>query len=146
MANIAAVLKDEIARISRRESRRLVDPLRKQIASQRHEIAELKRQRAELARALAAVTRQAGRAANTEEPVADSSERKARFSAAGLRSLRQRLGLSAADFGRLIGVSGQSVYNWEQEKARPRRAQIEQLARVRVMGKRQIAKALDEQE
>jgi len=57
--------------------------------------------------------------------------------AKGLRSQRARLGLSAADFGKLIGVSAQSIYNWESEKARPRAGQIARVAQLRLMGKRE---------
>ncbi|MGH8516870.1 MAG: helix-turn-helix transcriptional regulator, partial [Panacagrimonas sp.] len=63
-----------------------------------------------------------------------------RFQARGLRSLRSRLGLSAEDFGKLAGVSGQSVYNWEAEKTVPRRSQLQSLARLRGLGKRQVMK------
>jgi len=35
-----------------------------------------------------------------------------RFSPARLAATRKKLGLSAADFGALIGVSGQSIYKW----------------------------------
>ena len=39
-----------------------------------------------------------------------------RFSPPRLAKHRQRLGLSAADFGSLTGVRGQSIYNWEAGK------------------------------
>lgn len=51
--------------------------------------------------------------------------------------MRARLDLSAEDFGRLVGVSSQSVYNWEQEKSRPRPAQVAAIAAVRTIGKRE---------
>ncbi len=59
-------------------------------------------------------------------------------------SLRARLGLSAAEFGRLIGASGQSVYNWETGKAVPRASQRAALAAIRGMGKREAGKRLAE--
>lgn len=69
--------------------------------------------------------------------------RKTRFVAGGLKSLRSRLGLSASDFGRLIGASGQSVYNWEAGKAVPRSSQQAALASIRGLGKREAARRLD---
>ena len=69
------------------------------------------------------------------KPAADGNS-AARFSAKGLKTLRAKLGLSAADFGRLAGVSGQSVYNWEAGKAKPQRAQLAALHPLRSMGKR----------
>jgi DNA-binding XRE family transcriptional regulator len=38
-----------------------------------------------------------------------------RFVAKGFKSLRQRLGFSAAQIGKLLGVSEQSIYNWESK-------------------------------
>ena len=63
--------------------------------------------------------------------------------AKGLRSQRARLGLSAADLGKLIGVSAQSIYNWESDKARPRAAQIARVAQLRVMNKREAQAQLN---
>ena len=45
--------------------------------------------------------------------------------------------LSAADFGKLLGVSAQSIYNWERESAYPRVEQIARLAAIRGIGKRE---------
>jgi transcriptional regulator with XRE-family HTH domain len=52
------------------------------------------------------------------------------------------VGISAASYGQLVGVSGQTIYHWEQGKARPRAAQLEQLAAVRGLGAREIAERL----
>ena len=142
MPNIAALLKEEITRLSRKQTRALVEPLKKHVAAQRSDIAALKREAAELRRQLAAF----GRASQRAAPAAASEEGgpPRRFSAAGVQSLRRRLGLSAEEFGRLLEVSGQSIYNWEQGKVRPRAAQIERLAELRGAGKRQVRALLEE--
>ena len=41
-----------------------------------------------------------------------------RFSAKGLKSKRQTLGISAEQMGLLLGATGQSVYKWEDGRAR----------------------------
>ena len=69
-----------------------------------------------------------------------------RFSARSVKVQRQRLGLSAADYGKLVGVSGLTVYNWEHEKARPRKAQLAGLVAVRGIGKREALTKLAELE
>jgi DNA-binding XRE family transcriptional regulator len=51
--------------------------------------------------------------------------------------------LSASDFGKLLRVSAQSIYNWEAEKARPRPEQIVKLAALRGLGKREVATRLE---
>ena len=142
MPNIAAVLKDEIARIARKETKRQVDPLRRQLTAQRRELAAMKRERDGLQRQL----KQLGKArpAATDGAAESSGAGSGmRFSASGLQALRKRLGVSAGDFGKLVGVSGQSVYNWEHGKARPRAAQLARIAELRGTGKRAAQARLD---
>ena len=124
------MLKTEITRLSRKEIRAQVEPLRKSSSTYRRDIAELKRQVTLLQRQLGALSRVSAK------PQASSAEAPARFVAKGLRSLRARLGVSAADFGKLAGASGQSIYNWENGKAVPRKAQMATLAGLRGFSKK----------
>ena len=66
-----------------------------------------------------------------------------RFRADGLKSHRAKLGLSAKDYGRLVGVAAITVYQWESGKSKPRKAQVAKLAAVRGMGKREAEKRLE---
>lgn len=140
MTSLGSVLKNEITRLARKEVRAQVEPLKKANSSYRREIAELKRQVALLARQATAARKAIAKVpqAKVAEPAA------ARFVAKGLRSLRARLGLSAADFGKLAGVSGQSIYNWERGKAVPRKSQLTVLAGLRALGKREAQARLAE--
>jgi DNA-binding XRE family transcriptional regulator len=135
MANIGSVLRDEITRLSRKECRRQIDSTKKASAHYRRDIAVLKRQVLQIERNLKSLARNSLAAVPTTE--ADSSAMRSRFSAKGLRAQRARLALSAADFGKLVGVSAQSIYNWESEKSRPRAEQISKVARLRSIGKRE---------
>jgi len=142
MPNIGSVLKEEIIRLSRKESRSQVEPTKKATIRQRHEVAGLKRQVAQLARQVAVLSRKTlGAPAVVPD---DNSGKPARFSAKGLRVQRERLGLSAEDFGKLLGVSAQSIYNWEHEKARPRAEQLAKVAALRGVGKREAKARLDQ--
>ena len=114
MPNIGAMLKQEITRLARREVRVQVQATKKASTQYRRHIAALRRQVTALERQMAILRRQrptAAPAATRDVP------QKIRFVAKGLKSQRARLGLSAADFGRLVGVSAQSIYNWEQGHA-----------------------------
>jgi len=139
MSNFNSVLKGEIARVARKEIKTVADPLRMANANHRREIAELKRQ----VLALQKEIRSLSKASRVYRPVAEDGQPKTRFGAKGLKSLRARLGLSATDFGRLVGASGQSIYNWEAGKAVPRSSQQAALAWVRGLGKREAAKRLE---
>jgi len=141
MSNIGSVLKEEIIRLSRRESRGQVDSTKKATLQHRREIAELKRHVAQLARQVALLSSKT-LGAPAVVP-ADDNGKPARFSAKGLRVHRERLGLSADDFGKLLGVSAQSIYNWEHEKARPRAEQLAKVASLRGIGKREAKARLD---
>ncbi|MBB4223441.1 helix-turn-helix domain-containing protein [Variovorax guangxiensis] len=146
MPNIASILKAEISRVARKEVRAEIESLKKASTGYRSTIADLHRQVAALEKELRRVSKGASRqaAAETHED-AEASGTKRRFSASRLASHRAKLGLSAANYGTLVGVSGQTIYHWEQGKARPRASQLENLATVRCLGARDIAARLGAQ-
>ena len=145
MSSFANQLKSEIARIARKEVRAETVGLKKANAQYRADIAALKRRLADTERALARVAKGAGKA---RVKAVDSQEDDAspaqglRFRVAGFANLRKKLGLSAAEMGKLMGVSAQSVYHWETGKSRPRAAQLAAIAAVRKLGKREVAARL----
>ncbi len=142
MPNIAVVLKDEIARIARKEVRSQTQDFKKASGQYRAHIAALRRRVEELERELKRVRKGGARAAAA--PAADSEDGKQRrFSPTRLAAQRNKLGLSAADFAALLGVSGQSVYKWEHGEARPRAQQLEAIASLRGIGKREAAQRLE---
>jgi DNA-binding transcriptional regulator YiaG len=142
MPNLGRALREEIVRLSRRELRGQLATIKKASAAHRRDIAALKREVSALEAALKRLMRAQGKSA--PRPIAAATGRKVRFSAKGLRSQRQRLGLSARELGVLLGVSAQSVYNWESESARPRRDQIARLAALRGLGKRAVQQRLEQ--
>ena len=66
-----------------------------------------------------------------------------RFSARSVKAQRKRLGLSAADYAKLVGVSPLTIYNWENGKSRPRKEQLAALVAVRGIGKREALRRLE---
>ena len=139
MPNIGTVLKSEISRVSRKEVRGETQALKKSISQYRSQIADLKRRMHALEQQVKRVGRGRPPAAAPEE-----SGGHLRFSAKGLAAQRRRLGLSAAAVAQLLGVSALSVYKWESGKTRPRARQIEVIAGLRGMGKREALKRLEE--
>jgi DNA-binding XRE family transcriptional regulator len=108
----------------------------------RRDIAVVKRQVAQLERQVALLSR---KVLGVRPAVAsDPNAKRVRFVAKGLRSQRNRLGLSATDFGKLLGVSPQSIYNWERELAYPRAEQLSRLAALRTIGKREAGRRLEQ--
>jgi len=141
MPNVATVLKAEITRLARKEVAAEIKPLRKANAQYRREIAQLKRDRDALAKRVAALERRESKRTATARPEAMTATSK-RFSANGLRAHRERTGLSAADYAVLVGVSAQTIYNWEHGRSKPRAQQLSALVAVRGLGKREAERRL----
>src|SRR4051812_41824065 len=146
MPNIASILKDEIARVARKEVRAETQGLKKAVSQYRTEIAALKRRNKEIEQQLKNLRKGGGggRAspAAASEGDDEGGERRLRFSAQRFADHRKRLGLSAQAVGALIGATGQSVYKWEQGKARPRAKHLARIAELRTLGKREAAQRL----
>jgi DNA-binding transcriptional regulator YiaG len=142
MPNIGALLKQEISRLSRREVRSQTTTTRKASAQYRRHIATLKRQVAKLERQVALLAAKVLDTRPAAAPQADG--KRMRFVPKGLRAQRERLGLSAADYAKLVGVSSQSIYNWERGVASPRPEQVSTLAALRGMSKREAKARLEQ--
>jgi DNA-binding transcriptional regulator YiaG len=140
MANFASILKEEISRIARKIVRAETSSMKKAVAGYRSEIAALKRRAQELERQQR--RKPAARTLGDDAAAGSTDSAKTRFSAKGLASQRRRLGLSAHECGLLIGVSAQSIYNWEEGKARPRASHLPALAALRTLGKKTAASHL----
>ena len=144
MPNIAAILKEEITRVARKEIRNEIAGLRKAVTTQRSEIADLKRRALAAEKQVSALTKASVKQqAQAVEAQTDTSPAKGlRFSAKGLASNRKRLGLSAEQFGLLVGVGGQSIYNWEAGAARPRERFLMAITELKAISKKEVAARL----
>lgn len=137
-------LKAEITRLARKEIKAETESMRSAIVQYRRDIAKLKRtadeQRREIEFLKAQERKRLESAGADVEIVLNGN---VRWSARSVRSQRKRLGLSAEDFGALINVSGQTIYNWERGDVRPRDEQFAAFVEVRGIGKREALRRLD---
>lgn len=144
MSKLLTVLKDEIRRLARKEVRAQTLTTKRTAAAHRHEIARLKRlvqsYEKRIDRLASQISQQAERGGAAEMDEGPSK----RFSSRSVRAQRRRLKLSAAEYGKLIGVTGQTIYQWEQGKSRPRRSQFAALIGVRAIGRRAALARLSE--
>jgi len=134
MPNVLSALNEHIRRLARREIRTHVVKAKKSGAKHRRDIAALKRQMRALTTRLGTLERP-----RRQEPIVKPLGKAdgLRFRADGFKTHRAKLGLSAKDYGKLIGVSGLTVYNWETKKSTPRRRHLPAIAAVRMLGKRE---------
>ena len=141
MADLAGALKDEIRRLARKEIKAETGATKQAVAQYRREIASLKRQVKKQEKKLAFLEDQEKK--RLEVPEATEVAEGARFSARSVAAQRDRLGLSAANYATLVGVSEMTIYNWEHGKSRPQKAQLAALVAVRGIGKREALAKLE---
>ena len=148
MPTIATVLKSEIARVARKELRADTEAVKKAVTGYRHELVAVKRRMQDLERQLKALSKGVAKGAAAKRAAAadeeETSGRQLRFSASRFAAQRKKLGISAADFALLLGVSSLSVYKWEHGQTRPRQKQLEAIAAARKLGKREAQQRLAE--
>ena len=136
MANIAKVMREEIARGVSKAMRGTGLPGEVKKLSGRVSRLEkrLEALEARMARAVAspASPRARGRA----------DGRKLRFSPGILKGVREKIGVTQQELAKLLGVSGNAVWQWEAGRARPRLKHLEEMRKLRTIGKREAKKRL----
>ncbi len=139
MPNIAALLKSEISRVARKEIRAHNEAVAKTTRTQKTDIGALKRRVQELEQ----LVKKLAKGAPLRPPVKTTGDaRLTRFSAKGMASHRKRIGLNADDYGRLLGASGNTIYNWESGASKPRASFHAAIADARTLGKREAVARL----
>jgi DNA-binding transcriptional regulator YiaG len=142
MSNIATILKEEIIRLARKETRTETEKLRKASAQYRSEIAALKKRTVTLEQQLSRLEKSGSQPVAVKADPEDAG--KSRFTSKGFKSLRKRLGLTAAEIGHLLDVSVPTIYNWEAGNASPRAKQLAKIIVLRGMGKRDVDSILQQ--
>jgi DNA-binding XRE family transcriptional regulator len=141
MANFTQAFRDEVARRARKQVKSETQQLRRASAQYRRDIAALKRTLADLQRTVDFLRKRESK--RVARPETEAPDKSLRFSPVWLQSHREKLGLSAEDYGTLVGVTGQSIYMWEHEKTAPRQTQIAKLAAIRGIGRREAIRRLE---
>jgi len=117
MSNVVKVLKAEITRISRKEAKGATQGIGKSTTWLRKMVADLKKRVVLLEKEnkRLAATMKRYQVESPQKPDQEEA-RKARFTSRGIRSLRKKLRLSQADFGKLLGTTPHAVYLWERKE------------------------------
>ena len=142
MPNLATALKDEIRRLAKKEVKAATRSTRQAVAQYRRDIASLKRLVQVQLKDIAFLKVQERKRLH-QPPTTDQPLEGVRFSVRTVRAQRQRLGLSAEDYSKLVGVSPITVYNWEHGKGRPRKERLAALVALRKVGRREALKKLE---
>ncbi len=139
MPNIAVVLKEEICRLARKETKPAFRRLHKDAATLKKWAADVKRRLSALEGLGKRLTALVEELQGVVPKAAPEKVEKARFTAKTIKLLRKKLGVSQTELGTLVGVSTNSVYKWEQKKGRLklRDATVGALVAIRGLGKRE---------
>ena len=145
MSDIRKVMNEEIRRLAKKEIKAALAPvlatnsaLKKRVAEQEKRIRQLE--------AHAAVPAAAQISAAASGKAENGKEKKIRLTPDRIRKIRAKLGISQAQFAKILGVNTQSVNFWENGKTTPRSVLKKEMAAIRDMGKREIAKLFAEKE
>ena len=162
MPTLAALLKEEISKIARKEVQDQVRELKQIVRAQRDAIARLEKQLGSTkAKATAkpaatkpaatkpAATKPAAKvrkpAAKARKPAGDTDRRKQlRIAPNTIKKHRKRLKLSQADLGEILNVSTNTVLRWEAGTSKPRSKHLPGLDQLRTISKRELKKQLGE--
>jgi len=133
--NIMGVLRAEIRRLARKETRQEIAALRKHVNSMRRRLAESRRRIQDLeARAKRAVKRGLDMTGGSTE----GGLKQVRFSPAWVKRHRSKLGMSRRIYAKLLSVSPQTIMGWETGRTRPRRKALQTWRTIRGKGVREL--------
>lgn len=146
MPNLAKVLKEEIARISRREARTAVGKLHTNATRLRKHTKDLRNRVSALEKESKRLSSLLDKVGASLPAAAPEAAEKMRITAKGMRSLRRKLRMSQTQFAGLLGVSTQIVQIWEKKTGalRVRETTKAALRAIRGIGAREARARLEE--
>jgi hypothetical protein len=118
MSDLMSSLKSEIVRLSRKEVKAAVGPVRKPSIAARKAIADIKRRMVVLEKELRRVNEVLSnvQSARPCPPEPAASDVKIRITSRNVRGLRNRLKLAPSAFAKLLGVTPKWVYLYENKE------------------------------
>lgn len=143
MGKMESVMRDEIARLARREVKAAADPLRKEVRELRKAVVELKKSVTKHER-VARKVEQAEKKKLTRLSVDEDEAQAARINAKWVKTLRSKLNVSQAELAALLGISVSGVRTWEYDISRPRGKNRASLVALRKLGRRDVKKMLED--
>jgi DNA-binding transcriptional regulator YiaG len=148
MANIESTIKSEIERLTKKELKKTVTPLRKALVALKKEISALHKTILTAEKASRIQAKEAPAPSPTVTLAEDTRKRlktaKTRLSPKMIQRLRKKLGITQKELAILGGVSMGTVQLWEKGKIQPRDQKKAVLAGLRKMKKGEVKKALED--
>ena len=146
MPDVARILREEVQRLAKRQVKAGLAPVKRDSIRLKHNVADLRREVTALTRTVRELLARVTLVMATKETeVATERATVLRPTSKSLARLRRRLDLTQVEFGKLLGVSGQTVLNWERKggRVRMRGANLAAVAGIQTIGKREARLRLE---
>ena len=137
MPDIASILKAEITRLARKELKPIASNQSKQIQSLKAAVRTLRGQIVALDKSPKI------NSIPPATPQKDEDQKDIRITPASIKKHRNRLRLSQAQLGKLLGVSTTTIVFWETGRTSARGANRQNLGKIREMGLRDVKVLLE---
>jgi len=143
MGKLEGMIKSEIVRLAKRETRRVSLPLSRDVRTLKSVVSQLRKSVSTLEKLAAQQQKELRKGKIPLEAPLDEVK-KSRFSPRLIRSLRKRLGVTQKEMASLAGVTVGAIYQWEQGIFEPRGQKKSVLVALRKLGRRAVRKLLEE--
>jgi DNA-binding XRE family transcriptional regulator len=146
MPNIASIFKQEILRLAGKAVRTAVMPLRKDKVALKKIARELKKRVERLEKDNKMLMGEQHRHKKLIIGAIPSDALSIRVTAKGMRSLRRKLGLTQEEFAKLVDVTAQTIWLWEQKEGalRVRDTTKKAIFAIRDLGAREAKRRLQD--
>ena len=143
MGKFEGIIKSEIVRLAKREIRKTLVPLRRDVRLLQGAVFQTRKAVVVLERLAAQQQKELGKRKIPLEATAEEVK-KSRFSPRLIRSLRKGLGISQKELAILSGVTVGAVHMWESGKFRPKDEKKSLMVALRKLGRRDVRKLLEQ--
>ena len=143
MGKLEGMLKSEIVRLAKRETRRIALPLRRDLRTLKNVVSQIRKSVLVLEKWTTQQKKEIRKGKVPFEATPDEVK-KSRFSPRLIRNLRKRLGVTQKEMASLAGVTVGAIYQWEQGIFEPRGKKKGILVALRKLGRRAVRKLLEE--
>ena len=143
MGTLEATIKSEIVRLAKREVRKTLVPLGRDVRSLKSAGSQLRKTVLVLER-LAAQQQKELKKRKIPLEATPEEVKKSRFSPALIRSLRRHLRISQKELATLSGVTVGAVAMWESGKFKPKDKKNGIIVALRKLGRREVRRLLEE--
>ena len=142
MGKLESLMKSEIVRLARREVRKIVRPLGRNVRSMKGTVVSLRKTVATLEKFAARQAAEMGQKRGLPE-AAPEEVKASRFSPRLIRTLRKRLAITQKEMAALLGVTVGAIYQWEKGIFEPTAQKKRVLVTLRRIGRREVRRLLE---